>query len=128
MEAAHRKINEKWKELLRFVIVGIIATIIQYVVYYLLLPYLDERIALTIGYVVSFICNYVMTTRFTFHVKANMRNAGGFALSHLVNWGLQVVSLTFFIWLGVSKELAPLPMYMVCVPVNFLLVRFFVKR
>ena len=103
--------KEKLYEAMRFGIVGVVATLIQYGVYYLLLPYMDERIALT-----------------TFKVKASPKNAGGFALSHFLNWSLQVVSLSFFIWLGVPKEWAPIPMYMVCVPVNFLMVRFFVKR
>lgn len=120
--------KEKYYEIVRFCIVGVVATLIQYVVYYLLLPYMDERIALTIGYIISFCCNYLMTTRFTFRVKASPKNAGGFALSHVINWALQVVSLSFFIWIGVAKEWAPIPMYMVCVPVNFLLVRYFVKR
>ena len=119
---------EKLKEVMRFGIVGVLATLIQYGVYYVLLPYMDERIALTIGYIVSFCCNYIMTTHFTFKVKATPKNAGGFALSHGINWTLQVVSLTFFVWIGVPKELAPIPMYMVCVPVNFLLVRYFVKK
>ncbi|MBP3768182.1 MAG: GtrA family protein [Prevotella sp.] len=120
--------KEKLLELIRFGMVGVTATLIQYAVYYVLLPYMDERVALTIGYVISFCCNYVMTTHFTFRVKASPRNAGGFALSHGINWSLQVSSLTFFIWMGVPKEWAPIPMYMVCVPVNFLMVRFFVKR
>ena len=39
-----------------------------------------------------------------------------------------MLTLNFFLWLGVSKQLAPLPMFCICVPVNFLLVRFFLKR
>ena len=120
--------KEKLNEVIRFAIVGVLATLIQYAIYYVLLPYMDEKIALTIGYIISFCCNYVMTTRFTFKVKANTKNAGGFTLSHIVNWGLQVVGLSFFIWLGIHKEWAPIPMYMVCVPVNFILVRFFLKK
>ena len=119
--------NEKLKEAIRFCIVGGISTLLQYAIYYLLLPYMDERLALTVGYIISFCCNYVMTTRFTFRVNANAKNAGGFTLSHIVNWGLQVVSLSFFIWMGVPKEWAPIPMYMVCVPINFLLVRSFFR-
>ena len=120
--------RDEFSEMIRFGIVGVVATLIQYAVYYLLLPYMDERLALTIGYIVSFCCNYVMTTRFTFRVKANPKNAGGFALSHLVNWSLQVAFLSFFIWIGIPKEWAPIPMYMVCVPINFLMVRFFFKH
>ncbi|MDY3842871.1 MAG: GtrA family protein, partial [Prevotella sp.] len=30
--------------------------------------------------------------------------------------------------LGVSRQLAPIPMFAICVPVNFILVRYFLKR
>ena len=39
-----------------------------------------------------------------------------------------MVVLNIFLWMGVSREIAPLPMFCICVPVNFLLVRFFLKR
>ena len=39
-----------------------------------------------------------------------------------------MATLNLFVDLGVSKTLAPLPMFAVCVPINFLLVRFFLKR
>jgi hypothetical protein len=35
-----------------------------------------------------------------------------------------MVLLNVFIWLGVSNELAPVGVYMIAVPVNFLLVRY----
>lgn len=115
------------KEAIRFVIVGIIATGIQYAAYWLLLPYMHENAALTVGYIVSVVCNFLMTTYFTFSVRPTKRRAGGFALSHLVNWAMQMLCLHLFVRMGISKEWAPIPMYMVCVPINFLMVRFFVK-
>ena len=68
------------------------------------------------------------STRYTFRVKANASRGAGFALSHVVNFLLQMTTLNLFIWLGVSRELAPVPMFCVCVPVNFILVRFFLKK
>lgn len=115
-------------EIIRFGIVGVIATGIQYGIYYLLLGQLNETAANTVGYLVSFVCNFIMTTYFTFQVEPNRKKAGGFALSHLVNLILQNIFLNLFLWLGVAKEWAPLPMFAICVPINFLLVRFFVKR
>ncbi len=118
----------KLGEIVRFGIVGVVATGIQYGIYWLLLGHLNATVANTVGYLVSFACNFIMTTRFTFHVAPDRKKAAGFALSHLVNWMLQSLCLNMFLWLGVPKEWAPLPMFAVCVPVNFLLVRFFVKR
>lgn len=130
MEETDRRIKRKQDlgEIIRFAIVGMTATAIQYGVYFLLLTYLNETLANTVGYLVSFVCNFIMTTYFTFQVKPDKKKAGGFALSHLVNWTLQSVFLNIFLWLGVPKEWAPLPMFAVCVPINFLLVRYFFKR
>ena len=120
--------SNKTREALRFIIVGVAATVIQYAVYLLLLGVCGASLSLTIGYVVSLVFNFLMTTYFTFGVRPTVRKAGGFAFAHLVNYLLQLACLNLFVWLGVSKRLSPIPMYALCVPVNFLLVRFFVKK
>ncbi len=115
-------------EIIRFGIVGVLATLIQYGVYCLLVIWISPSISMTVGYAVSFIFNFFASTRYTFRVKANAKHGAGFALSHAVNWLLQIITLNFFLWLGLSKQMAPIPMFCVCVPINFLLVRFFLKR
>lgn len=85
-------------------------------------------LAMTVGYGLSFIFNFIASTRYTFKVEANAKHGVGFALSHVVNYLLQMATLNLFLWLGVSKTLAPIPMFCICVPVNFLLVRFFLKK
>ncbi|EHO69671.1 GtrA family protein [Segatella maculosa] len=115
-------------EIVRFGIVGGVATLIQYGVYLLMLYAVSPTLSNTIGYAVSFLFNFVASTRYTFKVKTNARHGAGFALSHLINYGLQIVMLHLFMALGVSEKLAPVPMFCVCVPINFLLVRFFLKR
>lgn len=117
----------KLGEVIRFGIVGVLATAIQYVVYWVLVHWLNPSLSMTIGYVVSFLFNFYASTHFTFRVKATARRGAGFMLSHAVNWLLQMLTLNLFLWLGLSKQLAPLPMFCICVPVNFLLVRFFLK-
>lgn len=115
-------------EIVRFGIVGGVATLIQYGVYLLMLYAVSPTLSNTIGYAVSFLFNFVASTRYTFKVKTNARHGAGFALSHLINYGLQIVMLHLFMALGFSEKLAPIPMFCVCVPINFLLVRFFLKR
>lgn len=120
--------HEKLGEVLRFGVVGVLATLIQYAVYWVLIHWLNPSLSMTIGYIISFAFNFLASTRYTFRVKANARRGAGFALSHGVNWLLQMLTLNLFLWLGVSKQWAPIPMFCICVPVNFLLVRFFLKR
>lgn len=118
----------KMGEVIRFGIVGVTATILQYLVYVVATRWMHPTVANTVGYAISFIYNYIASTRFTFRVKSSAKRGAGFAFSHVVNYLLQTVCLSFFLWLGVSKSLAPLPMFCVCVPVNFLLVRYFLKK
>lgn len=115
------------KEVLRFVVVGCLAVAIQFAVYQLLLPLVSETWANTVGYAVSFCFNYLMSTRFTFQVKPDGRNAAGFAFSHLVNYLLQTLFLNVFLYWGVPSQWAQLPMFALCVPINFFMVRFFLK-
>ncbi len=132
------KRRQQLGEVVRFGIVGITATLIQYLVYWGLLRYgehhattvnahLFSTIAMTVAYIISFTYNFIASTRFTFRVKANARRGAGFLLSHVINYSLQMLTLNFFLWLGISKLWAPIPMFCVCVPINFLLVRFFLK-
>ena len=81
-----------------------------------------------VGYVVSLAFNYFASVRFTFRVKSNAKKGIGFFLSHCINFLLQTLFLNLFLALGVSKNWAPLPMFAVCVPINFLLVRYFLKK
>ena len=115
-------------EVLRFGVVGVLATVLQYAIYWVLLRWAGASLSLAVGYAVSFVFNFVASTRYTFRVKANASRGAGFALSHVVNFLLQMTTLNLFIWLGVSRELAPVPRFCVCVPVNFILVRFFLKK
>lgn len=133
------KRRQQLGEVVRFGIVGVTATLLQYFIYWLLLrlaihwdveagTHTLSTVAMTIGYVVSFIYNFIASTRFTFRVKANARRGAGFLFSHVVNYSLQMLTLNLFLLLGIGKQWAPIPMFCVCVPVNFLLVRFFLKR
>lgn len=96
-------------EIVRFGIVGGVATLIQYGVYLLMLYAVSPTLSNTIGYAVSFLFNFVASTRYTFKVKTNARHGAGFALSHLINYGLQIVMLHLFMALGFSEKLAPVP-------------------
>ena len=120
--------SERLKEMSRFVVVGLLATAIHYAIYYLLLPTMSPNAAFTVGYAVSFLCNYGLSSRFTFRVDTSVQRFVSFGLSHATNYFIQMVLLNLFIGLGVSEPLAPLPVYVVAVPINYLMVRFALTR
>lgn len=131
--------REKLGEVIRFGIVGGLATVLQYVIYLAMMPVLAHFIpnmgdhslattANTIAYIVSFIFNFIASTRYTFKVKANAKRGVGFTLSHIVNYSMQTLCLNLFVGLGLAKQLAMIPTLCICIPVNFLLVRFFLKK
>lgn len=115
-------------EIVRFGLVGVVATALHYGVYWLLHGLMNVSVAYTIGYFVSFVANYLLSARFTFKKKKSVKNGVGFACAHLFNYVLQISLLNFFIWLGVGEALAPVPVYCIAIPTNFFLVRLvFVK-
>jgi putative flippase GtrA len=120
-------INNKWIEFLRFAAVGVIATAIHYGLYYVLQKHINVNIAYTIGYVVSFLCNFYMTSYFTFRVKPSFVRLFGLGGAHIINYLIHIVLLNLFLFLGISKTLAPIPVFAIAIPINFLLVRFIFK-
>lgn len=116
-------------ELVRFAMVGGIATVLQIGIYYLLSAHISHNIALPISYGVALVANFLLTTYFTFRVKPSKRRGAGFLLSHVNNFVLQFLLLNFFIEVvGLNKQLAIFPVLAICIPVNFLLIRYFMKR
>ena len=115
-------------EVIRFGIVGAFATLFHYLIYWVLQHWIDMNLAFTIGYVMSFVCNFFLTSYFTFRSKATVGKGIGFGLAHLTNYLLQMALLNVFVYLGVKQSLAPIPVYMIAIPVNFLLVRFVFKH
>ena len=120
--------NKSFGEAVRFGIVGVAVTAVHYVIYLLLLPVMNGSVAYTIGYVLSFVLNYYLTSHFTFKKKSSVRNGIGFIASHAVNYLLHIILLNVFIAVGISEQLAPIPVYCIAVPVNFLLVRLVFKK
>lgn len=133
--------RQKLGEVVRFAIVGGIATVLQYVIYLAAMPLLANLIpalgnsdhtlatvANTLAYILSFIFNFIASTRYTFKVKANVKRGAGFTFSHIVNYSMQTLFLNLFVGLGLAKQMAMIPTLCICIPVNFLLVRFFLKK
>ncbi|MFZ4455579.1 MAG: GtrA family protein [Bacteroidales bacterium] len=119
--------DSKVIEFLRFGIVGAFSTLMNYALYLFLLPYINTYLAFTIGYGLSFIANFYLSVYFTFKTSASLKKGFGFGLSQGINYLIQLVLLYLFILMGISKELALIPVIIIVVPISFVLVRTVLK-
>lgn len=117
----------QFKEIIRFVVSGIVSTLICYMGYYICLLWFSPNVSFVMGYTVAMLVNYILTTAFTFKVRATKKKAMGFIVSNGINYMLCAVFLNMFLWIGLPKTIAPIPMYACAVPINFLIVKFVMK-
>lgn len=119
--------NSRLSEIVRFGIVGGLATVLQYGFYVIFVHAVfggrRAVVASIISYALSFIANFFLSSYFTFHTRPDAKKGLGFTLSHLFNMGLQTGLVAIFKEI-VGPTLALLPAMAICIPVNYLLVRF----
>lgn len=115
-------------ELARFVLVGGLSTMLHWLIYRAALPWCQVYVAYTAGYLVSFLFNFLATSYVTFRTRPTWTRMWGMAGAHAVNYGVHIALLALVLRMGMPERWAPVPVYCVAVPVNFLLVRFVFKN
>ena len=120
--------DPKYGEFLRFCINGALAVGIQYAVYWVLIHWMGANAAYTLSYLVSFCCNFLVTSYWTFHSRPTWKRLTGFGGSHVVNFLVQLSFLNVYLWLGIPKEWAALLAMGSAVPINFALLKWVYKK
>ena len=116
------------QEIFRFALVGGVATIVLYAAYWLALRLLHPSWAYSLAYFYAFVVNYLLTTSFTFKVDKSVKNGVGFVISNIINYLVSMALLNLFLWIGLSKEVAPIPTILLSTISNFLIVRMVMKK
>lgn len=117
-----------FKEIMRFGITGLTATVVLYGSYLLLVGRMSAGAAYSCAYVCAFIVNYLLTTSFTFRVRRSVRNGIGFVVSNIINYFVSMILLKIFLALGVAEEIAPAPVILVATISNYLITRLVMKK
>jgi putative flippase GtrA len=126
----------KYRSAVRFTLVGAFGTGVQYGFDYLLLevfqshwPNVDilTSVAFTAGFLIEMICNYFLTSFYTFKMRPTWKNAGGFLLGRTVNYFIQLLFLNVLIWLHLSEEMSGILAIMLAGVINYFVLRPFYK-
>ncbi len=120
--------DRKSAKFIRFCINGCMAVGIQYAVFWLLSRFIETNIAFSIGYFVSFCCNFIVTSYWTFHSRPSWKRLTGFGGSHIVNYFVQIGFLNLYLWLQIPKEWAAILAMATAVPINFMLLHFVYRK
>lgn len=120
--------RETMGEMIRFALVGGLATLLHWALYWLLLLVTVAYIAYSIAYLISFLFNFLATSYITFRSHPTWMRLWGMTGAHAVNYVVHIILLAIILHLGVPERWAPIPVFCVAVPINFLLVRYVFKN
>jgi len=116
-------------EFFRFLLVGASNTLVTYVAYLLLLPFLPYLYAYTIAYCVAVLNSYFMSIFFVFREKVSLRSFLKFPFVYFTQYFLGASILWLLVGkLGLSPAWAMAVVIIVTVPITFLASRFVLKR
>lgn len=123
-------LNKTHYEIIKFIIVGGINTLIYYIIYLILLKLIDLNylVSHVSGFMVSFIISYYLNCHFVYKVKPTWRKFIQFPLTQVVNMGMQTLLLYIFVqWLHISSVIAPFAGLIITIPITFVLSKYILK-
>lgn len=111
-------------EALRFLIGGGINTMLSYVIYWLLLPWLSYPVAYTISYATAIVSGFAISARFVFRTPWSWRKLAAFPFVQLLNYLIGLGTVTVCVrYIGIDERLVPLVATVIVLPINFMLTR-----
>jgi putative flippase GtrA len=115
-------------EVFRFLIGGVLNTVVGYSVYLLLFHWVRYEVAYAIAYITAIAVSYVFNAMFVFRQPMRVRSALYYPLVYLAQFLLGLILLKVLIGvIHVSAWLAPLLVSVLTIPMTFLLSRIIVR-
>ena len=116
-------------EFFRFLLVGLSNTLVTYVAYLILLPFMPYLYAYTIAYCAGVLNSYFMSVFFVFRKKVSLRSFLKFPLVYVTQYFLGWSILWLLVGrLGIGPAWAMAVVIAVTVPITFLSSRFVLKK
>jgi putative flippase GtrA len=109
---------------LRYIVVGVVNTVVTYAAYLALLRALPYAWAYTVAFVLGIGLAYLLQSRYVFGAPASWRTFFAFPLVYVVQYVVGVVALRLLVETGLmTRELALFAVLLVTVPIGFALSR-----
>jgi putative flippase GtrA len=112
------------REFTRFIFWGGVNTLLGYLLYALLLLFLQYLVAYTVTYLTGILISYYLNSRFVFRREVGLKKAVQYPLVYLAQYLLGTGALYLLVQvMKVNKLVAPAIVILLTIPVTFLLGR-----
>ena len=116
-------------EVLRFLVAGAVNTGVGYLVYLALLLVVPYAVAYSLSYAFGIVLSYALNTWFVFRQPWDWRKLAAFPLVYALQYLVGLATLTLLVEAGLaSRELAPLVVIAITVPLTYFASRFVIRR
>ncbi|MCR4302973.1 MAG: GtrA family protein [Gallionella sp.] len=116
-------------EFFRFLLTGLSNTLVTYLAYLLLLPFLPYLYAYTLAYCIAVLNSYFMNVFFVFRRNVSLQSFLRFPFIYVMQYFLGASILWLLVSkLGLSPAWAMVVVIIVTVPITFVASRFVLKR
>lgn len=114
------------KYLVKFGMVGVLNTIIQQLLYLILIfATVPLLVSQTISFLIAFLCSYVLNSKFTYRVPLSFKQLISFLMANLPSYFIQLFVLIVIVeGLHVPKSIALFFTLFITIPITFILVSF----
>lgn len=115
--------------IIRYIFVGIINTILGFIYYSILLSFLSYGYALTIGYIFGISSSYLLNTTFVFKRKPTWARFFQFPVVYIVQYFASLIIIFICVeYLGIGERIAYLIGVIITIPLTFVISRFIITR
>jgi putative flippase GtrA len=113
---------------MKFLLLGVVNTLISYCIYLFLLGYSPYLIAFSLSYLFSLVFTFHVNRRYIFKPKKE-KSIIVYTLIYILNYIVSVVTLSILInFFFVSEKIAPILTVFIAYPVNYLSMNLFFKK
>ena len=116
-------------EIVRFLLVGAINTLLTYLLYLLLLTFLGYQTAYSITYCAGIALSYFLNIHFVFKKRVSLASFLKFPAVYVIQYALGAAMLWLLVsTAGIPPSLAIIGVIIVTIPVTFLASRFILNK
>ena len=107
---------------IKFIGAGVINTVVSYLLYVVLVLFLNYQVSYAIAFVFGIVSSYILNTKYVFQVEQTIKKFILFPLVYLIQYflGAFMMNITIEI-IGISKFFAPIIITLCLIPVSYLL-------
>lgn len=106
---------------IKFIGAGVINTIVSYLLYLVLVLFLNYQVSYAIAFIFGIILSFVLNTKYVFEVEQTFKKFILFPLVYLVQYLLGAFMMNFVIEvIGIDKFIAPILVTVCSLPVSYI--------